>query len=48
MTTMQYMKVLAGSVLLAVFAYALLAAPGFLTEEASTVPQHRLIATVQP
>ena len=46
MNTMQCLKVVMGSVVLAAVAYMILAAPGFLTNEASVVPVDQQIATV--
>ena len=48
MRTIKYLKVVLGSLLLAATVYVILAAPGFLTDAASTVPVHQQIATVQP
>jgi hypothetical protein len=48
MRTMKCLKVVLGGVLLAATAYVILAAPGFLTDEASTVPIHQQIAPVPP
>jgi hypothetical protein len=48
MKSMTCLKVVLGGVLLAATAYVILAAPGFLTDEASTVPIHQQIATVPP
>jgi hypothetical protein len=48
MKTMKCLKVVLGGVLLAATAYVILAAPGFLTDEASTVPIHQQIAPVSP
>ena len=43
------LRILLGSVMLAAVIYAVLAAPGLLTDEASTVPaMPRQIATVRP
>ncbi len=47
----QYMKCLklaGASLLLAAFVYAMLAAPGFLTDTASTVPLGTSMAAVRP
>ena len=47
----QGLRIVLGGVLLAVAAYAILAAPGLLTDTASTVPEHgrhHQLATVQP
>ncbi len=48
MKPMQCLKVVMGSVLLAAAAYMILAAPGFLTDEASIVPLDQQIAMVRP
>ncbi|MDQ2802767.1 MAG: hypothetical protein M3Y41_08805 [Pseudomonadota bacterium] len=48
MKTMQCLKVVMGSVLLAAAVYIILAAPGLSTDDASTVPLDRQIATVRP
>lgn len=48
MTTMQCLKVVMGSFALAAAAYMILAAPGFLADEASIVPVHQQTATVRP
>lgn len=48
MKTMQWLKVVMGSVLLAAAVYMILGAPGFLTDEASIVPLDQQIATVRP
>ena len=48
MTTMQCLKVVMGSFALAATIYMILAAPGFLTDEASVVPVHQQIAAVRP
>ncbi len=50
MTAMGSLKLVLGSALFAVAIYALLAAPGLLTNAASTVPvqTHRQIAAVRP
>lgn len=48
MTTMQCLKVVMGSFALAAAVYMILAAPGFLTDEASVVPVYQQIATVRP
>jgi hypothetical protein len=45
---MKCLKVVLGGALLAATAYVMLAAPGFLTDEASTVPIHQQIAPVSP
>ena len=42
------LKIMLGSVLVATAIYALLAAPGLLTDLASTVPARQHIATVRP
>ena len=48
MKSLTCLKVVLGGVLLAATAYVILAAPGFLTDEASTVPVHQQIATEPP
>lgn len=49
MRTMKCLKIVLRGVLLAATLYAILAAPGLLTDEASTVPApSRQIATVRP
>ncbi len=49
MTKMTGLKMLLGGVMLAAAIYAVLAAPGLLTDEALTVPVlTRQIATVRP
>ncbi len=48
MKTMNYLKVGLCSILLAAAMYIMLAAPGFLTDEASVVPIDQRIATVRP
>lgn len=49
MKRMTGLKVLLGSVMLAAVIYTVLAAPGVLTDEASTVPVlPRQVATVRP
>jgi hypothetical protein len=45
---MTCLKIVLGGVLLAATAYVILAAPGFLTDAASTVPIHQQIAPVPP
>jgi hypothetical protein len=47
MTILKYLKIAAGSLLLAAAAYGILAAPGLLTDASSTVPVHQRIAAVQ-
>ncbi len=49
MKRMTGLKVLLGSVMLAAVIYAVLSAPGLLTDEASTVPTlTRQVAAVRP
>ena len=48
MRTMTCLKIVLGGVLLAATAHVILAAPGFLTDETSSVPVHQQIATVPP
>ncbi len=49
MTAMGRLKLVLGSALFAVAIYALLAAPGLLTDAASTVPTHQQrIVAVRP
>ena len=49
MGKMTGLKVLMGGIMLAAAIYAVLAAPGLLTDEASTVPAlTRQVATVRP
>jgi hypothetical protein len=48
MTILKYLKIAAGSLLLAAAAYGILAAPGLLTDAFSTVPVHQRSAGVQP
>ena len=48
MTAMRSLKLVLGSALLAMALYAILAAPGLLTDAASTVPAHQLVAAVRP
>ncbi len=49
MGTMRGLRVLLGGVMLAAVIYAVLAAPGLLTDEASTVPAlNHQVATVRP
>ena len=47
MRKMEYLKLVTGSLLFALTCYAILAAPGFLSDEASTVALHRQIAMVR-
>ena len=47
MKTIQYVKLVAGSLLFAAVCYVILAAPGFLSDEASTVSLHGQAAMVQ-
>ena len=48
MKTMRALKSVLGSVLLAAILYAMLAAPGLLTDAASTVPASRAIVAARP
>jgi hypothetical protein len=48
MRILECLKVIGGSLLLAALIYGVLAAPGLLTDTASTVPVNEHIATVQP
>ena len=45
--TIKCLKVVMGSLLFAAACYAILAAPGFLSDEGSTVSLHRQVAIVQ-
>jgi hypothetical protein len=47
MTMMKYVKLVTGSLLFAIACYAVLAAPGLLSDEASTVSLHSQFATVR-
>lgn len=42
------LKVVVGSMMFAAAIYAILAAPGFLTDSASTVGEHKQTAVVRP
>ena len=42
------LKIVLGGVLVATAIYAILAAPGLLTDLASTVPEHQQVAAVRP
>ncbi len=48
MKTIQYVKLITGSILFAAVCYVILAAPGFLSDQASTVSAHGQVAMVQP
>ncbi len=48
MTAMKSLKLLLGSALLAVALYAILAAPGLLTDAASMVPAHQRVVAARP
>ena len=47
MGKLRSLKVMLGGVLFATAVYAILAAPGLLTDTASTVPTHQRIAAVR-
>ena len=48
MKTIRYVKLVTGSLLFAAVCYTILAAPGLLSDEASTVSSHGRVAMVQP
>jgi hypothetical protein len=48
MKTIRYLKLVTGSILFAAACYAILAAPGFLSDEASTVCLQSQVTMVQP
>ena len=48
MKTLKYVKLVAESLLFAAACYVILAAPGFLSDEASTVSSHGQVVMVQP
>lgn len=47
MTTIQYVKLVTGSLLFAAVCYVILAAPGFLSDDASTLSLHGQETMVQ-
>jgi len=48
MKMIKYLKLVTGSLLFAAACYAILAAPGFLSDEASTMCLHCKVTMVQP
>ena len=48
MATLKRLKLVLGSVLFAGVIYAILAAPGFLSDSASTVPMPHQVTMVRP